>query len=114
MSIPSRGQPLAAGELCPDPLPAHPRPEQTGSLLTASALGSHRSPGTLERTESWVGNTPLLLRADRPELCRTILTHGAAKPVLRFFREVDCRRHILCFCRGSLFVFARDSRLDQH
>ena len=62
-----------------------PAPEQTGSPLTASALGSHRSPGTLERTESWVGNTPLLLRADRPELCRT-----------------------------SLFVFARDSRLDQH
>lgn len=91
-----------------------PAPEQAGSPLTASALGSHRSPGALERTESWVGNTPLLLRADRPELCRTILTHGAAKPVLRFFREVDCRRHILCFCRGSLFVFARDSRLDQH
>ena len=78
-----------------------PAPEQTGSPLTASALGSHRSPGTLERTESWVGNTPLLLRADRPELCRTILTHGAAEPVLRFFREVDCRRHILCFCRGK-------------
>ena len=64
-----------------------PAPEQTGSPLTASALGNHRSPGVLERAESWVGNTPLLLRADRPELCRTILTHGAAKPVLRFFRR---------------------------